>query len=502
MNCQPQGALKLKSQKTIIQLFSHSFSECRSLCSRWTWIGFLVSTFALLSSCGSPPKMSAKQIPNSYPEVASLGSQLKQSRRQHVHFLSPNSFQKAHKAYKEATKLASADNPKANDVAMTGIEHMTNAKRNASKARLVFAEVFEARDLALQAEVNKISPEKLRKVDNEFKDVTSRYERGRVNHAKQDRNYLIGLYQELETFALKEDILERAQKSLDTAHHNRAADYAPKTYDKAEQELELALSVLENHRDSKLTANEHARRAVFEAQRSLAIADLVKEFRANGFTTEDIILWYQNRLSKVVSPITYDLPTNVPDHLLVKKLQDKIQAVVSERDELMNRLATSQAKHDGDLQAIANYERAVKSQQKILNDIQAMFSPDEADVYLQRGNILIRAHGFYFPVGSSEVKSQNFPLLKKVIASIKRFPNPVVIVSGHTDSTGGSVVNQKLSKDRAKNVASFLTNLGDVPSNHISWEGYGKTKPVKNNETRHGRDANRRVEFLIFPPYK
>ena len=446
--------------------------------------------------------MSAQQIAQSFPEVSALGKRLKVARRNNVHFLSPLSFEKAHNAYKKASELALNDDVRAKTEAQQGIKFIQQAESHADKAQLVFAEVFEARQGALKADADKTSAKELKKSDREFQDVTALYEKGRVNRAKQERNYLIEMYKNLETFSLKEDILDKAQSSLDTAHHNKAASYAPKTYEKAQLELELALSVIDNHRESKLSAQEHARRSVTEAQRSLAIADLVKEFRANSYTTEDIILWYQGRLAKVVSPITYDLPTHVPDHLLVKKLQDKLQDLVNERDHLMNQLANSQAKHDGDLAAISQYEQAVKNQRKILNEIQSSFRDTEAEVYLQRGNILIRAHGFQFPVGSSEVKAVNFPLLKKIIASIKRFPNPVVVVSGHTDSTGGVAYNQKLSRDRAKNVARFLTELGGVPANHISWEGYGKSRPVKNNETSLGRSANRRVEILIIPPYK
>jgi OmpA-OmpF porin, OOP family len=36
-----------------------------------------------------------------------------------------------------------------------------------------------------------------------------------------------------------------------------------------------------------------------------------------------------------------------------------------------------------------------------------------------------------------------------------------------------------------------------MPANRISSKGYGKTKPVAENNTEEGRQLNRRVEFTI-----
>jgi len=46
-------------------------------------------------------------------------------------------------------------------------------------------------------------------------------------------------------------------------------------------------------------------------------------------------------------------------------------------------------------------------------------------------------------------------------------------------------------------VAQFLTQVGKIPANRIQYVGYGKSRPVANNETPEGRAANRRVEILI-----
>jgi outer membrane protein OmpA-like peptidoglycan-associated protein len=79
---------------------------------------------------------------------------------------------------------------------------------------------------------------------------------------------------------------------------------------------------------------------------------------------------------------------------------------------------------------------------------------------------------------------------------IDEYDKTAVEVSGHTDSTGGAALNQKLSEQRAKAVASFLQTQG-VNSNRIFTQGFGPSQPIAGNETSNGRRANRRVEIRL-----
>jgi outer membrane protein OmpA-like peptidoglycan-associated protein len=51
-----------------------------------------------------------------------------------------------------------------------------------------------------------------------------------------------------------------------------------------------------------------------------------------------------------------------------------------------------------------------------------------------------------------------------------------------------------LSLARAKSVATWLTSQGGVRSNTVTAKGYGKARPVANNDTDLGRALNRRIE--------
>jgi outer membrane protein OmpA-like peptidoglycan-associated protein len=150
----------------------------------------------------------------------------------------------------------------------------------------------------------------------------------------------------------------------------------------------------------------------------------------------------------------------------------------------------------------AQMERAAEQAAKKADDarfaaVQSMFTEEEATVYRQRDNVLIRAQGFAFKPGASEIESSNFVMLNKITDAIKRFPNANIVVSGHTDVTGSSELNLALSKARAEVVANFITQVSEIDKDRVTSTGYGKEKPVASNETPEGRAQNRRVEILI-----
>ena len=69
-------------------------------------------------------------------------------------------------------------------------------------------------------------------------------------------------------------------------------------------------------------------------------------------------------------------------------------------------------------------------------------------------------------------------------------------VKGHTDNRGTADFNMKLSNDRAKAVVDYLIKRGVSPSK-LTYEGYGMSLPLTDNDTEEGRSLNRRVEFEI-----
>ncbi|MCB2088594.1 MAG: OmpA family protein [Sphingomonadaceae bacterium] len=106
--------------------------------------------------------------------------------------------------------------------------------------------------------------------------------------------------------------------------------------------------------------------------------------------------------------------------------------------------------------------------------------------------------GVTFEVGSYTINPTFRTTLDSVADSLMKYPNSLVDVYGHTDSTGSYEFNQRLSEQRAQAVSNYLISRG-VSSARIRWQGFGETQPVADNATDYGRARNRRVEIKIIP---
>lgn len=69
-----------------------------------------------------------------------------------------------------------------------------------------------------------------------------------------------------------------------------------------------------------------------------------------------------------------------------------------------------------------------------------------------------------------------------------------VLIEGHTCSIGPAIYNQGLSERRAQAAATYLIGQG-VRADAVRVLGYGEERPIADNATRAGREANRRVEI-------
>ena len=103
-----------------------------------------------------------------------------------------------------------------------------------------------------------------------------------------------------------------------------------------------------------------------------------------------------------------------------------------------------------------------------------------------------------FATDSSDLSPAFFDVLNSVAKVLKEFDKTVVEVAGHTDSTGSESYNQSLSERRAGSVSTFLKSQG-INAQRLITVGMGELRPVADNNTAEGRQANRRVEITMVP---
>ena len=102
----------------------------------------------------------------------------------------------------------------------------------------------------------------------------------------------------------------------------------------------------------------------------------------------------------------------------------------------------------------------------------------------------------FFAFDKSVVQPAGKAKLDDLVKRMQAMDIEVVVAVGHTDSTGPSSYNQRLSVRRAEAVKAYMVSKG-VDADRIFTEGKGEDSPVADNSSRSGRAKNRRVEVEV-----
>jgi len=122
--------------------------------------------------------------------------------------------------------------------------------------------------------------------------------------------------------------------------------------------------------------------------------------------------------------------------------------------------------------------------------------PPPARVEVRDNKIEIKEK-IQFELAKATILEASFSLLDEIADIIKKNPHiKKIAIEGHASAEGDAKKNTKLSDDRAKSVATYLTGKG-VDAGRLTAKGFGAKKPIADNETEEGREKNRRVEFVI-----
>ena len=101
-----------------------------------------------------------------------------------------------------------------------------------------------------------------------------------------------------------------------------------------------------------------------------------------------------------------------------------------------------------------------------------------------------------FGFDKSDLQPEGLSKLEDLVSKLQGTDVEMIIVTGHTDSVGSAIYNEKLSKRRALSAKKFLVSKG-LPSDRIVTNGKGEQQPVASNKTSAGRAKNRRVDIEV-----
>lgn len=128
-----------------------------------------------------------------------------------------------------------------------------------------------------------------------------------------------------------------------------------------------------------------------------------------------------------------------------------------------------------------------------LDPIASLPTPEEcvADV-----NAVIAQKKITFTPASAELATDARPVLDALAEILVACPPIQMEISGHTDAQGSEGGNKALSQARAEAVLLALQGRR-VDISGMNAVGYGEASPIANNGTEEGREANRRIEFVL-----
>ena len=119
-----------------------------------------------------------------------------------------------------------------------------------------------------------------------------------------------------------------------------------------------------------------------------------------------------------------------------------------------------------------------------------------------RGTVIVLPGSVLFESGKSALTAAALQKLTLVAGTLApQAEDHNLVVEGHTDSRGSRDFNMSLSQQRAQTVMNFLVSRG-VPAESITAVGVGPDRPIADNNTRDGRQENRRVEIIVKPAEK
>lgn len=118
---------------------------------------------------------------------------------------------------------------------------------------------------------------------------------------------------------------------------------------------------------------------------------------------------------------------------------------------------------------------------------------DDKGCTIERVYIL---HGVKFEFDSDRLTPAAKPILADIATAMRAYPKLKFELHGHTCSMGSDRYNQRLSERRARSAMAFLVQQG-ISADRMTAVGFGESKPIDTNDTKAGREYNRRVELKV-----
>ena len=127
---------------------------------------------------------------------------------------------------------------------------------------------------------------------------------------------------------------------------------------------------------------------------------------------------------------------------------------------------------------------------------------DKVNVVEEKDFVMVRLDSeVFFQSGRADVLPLGQEILSLITEVLNLLENKDILVQGHTDNvpiqTAQFASNWELSTARATNVVRYMVDAYGMDPSRMTATGNGEFRPVGDNDTPAGRQANRRIEIRI-----
>lgn len=121
-------------------------------------------------------------------------------------------------------------------------------------------------------------------------------------------------------------------------------------------------------------------------------------------------------------------------------------------------------------------------------------------IYIVDGKIYFDVPYIFFDFDRWDIREDSKILLNNLALKLDKYKSIKIRINAHTDNRGTQIYNQVLSEKRAQSTRNYLTKIGGIDRDRISFKGYGESEPLIKCEgdcTEEQHQKNRRSQFEL-----
>lgn len=467
--------------------------------------------------------------------IAAATSSLNQLTDLDAGFLIPDTFNEVREAYDRYTRdIREGKSTRDIDRAYAEFDAaLVLARERLERVNEMLMIPLEKRAAAQRANAQAMVPDAYEAAERRLERAISRLEDDRISDAFAEGQEAAMLYDSARSSVIEMSLIGSAQIGLAEAENQDWDRLAPASFERARRLVDEVTGALDRGEPLSAALRNKAQAADYAVRRAIEIAAQVDGLRSDPGNWERVLMEQEDlaRQAADVAGITADFLSDDPQAIMTESLrtlaarQDSVvqllqraegdaAALGAEVDSLRQaieeqqiRLSSMVESYQQDLQRrkeeLDRERRELreylyeKTQLDAAAQAQERFSDGEAIVVRDADRLTLRLIGLSFQAGRTEIPGGARGLLAKLGEFLVLYPQARVALEGHTDATGAEDKNIELSRSRAAAVMQFLADQSGIEAERMTSYGLGSAQPVASNNTRRGREQNRRIDVIL-----